>query len=62
MSEAKGVLPHGESLRRALRWLDAEVKQRPAAPRAKLIDEAATRFDLSPLEVEFLLGNWGKQP
>ncbi len=60
MSEAKGVLPHGESLRRALRWLDGEVKERPAIPRGKLIDEAAARFDLSPLEVEFLLGNWGR--
>lgn len=61
MSEAKGVLPHGESLRRALRWLDGEVKERPATPRGKLVDEAAARFDLSPLEVEFLLSNWGKQ-
>ncbi|HYQ80921.1 MAG TPA: hypothetical protein VEP68_05435 [Anaeromyxobacteraceae bacterium] len=62
MSEAKGVLPHGESLRRALRWLDGEARERPAAPRGKLVDEAATRFDLSPLEVEFLLSNWGKKP
>ncbi|HEU4383445.1 MAG TPA: hypothetical protein VFR85_08085 [Anaeromyxobacteraceae bacterium] len=62
MSEAKGVLPHGESLRRAVRWLDEEVRARPAAPRTKLIDEAAARFDLSPLQVEFLLGNWGAKP
>ncbi|HEY6104739.1 MAG TPA: hypothetical protein VIV59_02060 [Anaeromyxobacteraceae bacterium] len=62
MSEAKGVLPHGESLRRALRWLDGEVKERPTAPRGKLVDEAAARFDLSPLEVEFLLSSWGKSP
>ncbi len=58
MSEAKGILPHGESLRRALRWLDGEVKERPAIPRGKLVDEAAARFDLSPLEVEFLLTSW----
>ncbi len=62
MSEAKDILPHGESLRRALRWLDEAVKERPAAPRGKLVDEAAVRFDLSPLEVEFLLSNWGKAP
>lgn len=62
MSDARGVLPHGESLRRALRWLDGEVKERPAAARAKLVDEAAVRFDLSPLEVEFLLSTWVRPP
>lgn len=62
MSEAKSILPHGESLRRALRWLDEAVKERPAVQRGKLVDEAAVRFDLSPLEVEFLLSNWSKAP
>lgn len=62
MSEAKSILPHGESLRRALRWLDGAVKDRPEAPRGKLVDEAAVRFDLSPLEVDFLLSNWSKAP
>jgi len=62
MSEAKGALPHGESLRRALLWLDGEVKDRPGTPRGKLVDEAAVRFDLTPLEVEFLLGSWSKSP
>ena len=60
MSEAKGLQPHGESLRRALRWLDGEVKERPATHRGTLVDEAAARFDLSPLEVEFLLASWVK--
>lgn len=62
MSEAKSNLPHGESLRRALRWLDEAVKERPSVQRGKLVDEAAVRFDLSPLEVEFLLSNWSKAP
>ncbi len=58
MAEGKGVLPHGESLRRALKWLGDRRAEEPRASRAKLIDEAAVRFDLSPMEVEFLLGNW----
>ncbi len=60
MAEAKGILPHGEGIRRALRWLDERVKEAPAAPRAKLVEEAAVRFDLTPLEAEFLLANWVK--
>lgn len=58
MAEGGGVVPHGEGLRRALKWLGERRAEDPKAPRAKLIDEAAQRFDLAPLEVEFLLGSW----
>ncbi len=58
--ETKGQIPpHGDALRRALRWLDEKRRDEPNASRVKLIDEAALRFDLSPNEVEFLLKNWG---
>jgi hypothetical protein len=57
-----GVTPHGEALRRALRWLDDRVKDEPGAQRAKLVGEAAVRFDLTPAEEEFLLMNWVRQP
>lgn len=60
MAEAKGILPHGEGIRRALRWLDDRVREAPGVPRAKLVEEAAVRFDLTPLEAEFLLANWVK--
>jgi hypothetical protein len=57
---ARGLLPHGESLRRALRWLDERAKEPGPADRAKLLEEAAARFDLTPLEEEFLLAQWVK--
>ncbi|HVI92830.1 MAG TPA: hypothetical protein VM753_02425 [Anaeromyxobacter sp.] len=55
---AGGILPQGESLRRALRWLDDRVREEPQPPRAALLAEAATRFDLTPAEEEFLLRTW----
>jgi hypothetical protein len=58
MSDAKGVLPHGEQLKRALRWLGERRQEEPAASRSRLIDEAAQRFDLTPTETEFLLIDW----
>ena len=58
MADAKGVLPHGEQLKRALRWLGERRAEEPAASRSRLIDEAAQRFDLTPAETEFLLMNW----
>jgi hypothetical protein len=57
---ARGVAPEGESLRRALRWLDERVREEPGASRGKLVGEAAARFDLTPLDEEFLLRNWAK--
>ncbi len=44
------VQPKGEALRRAVRWLSEHGDYNVEA-----IDEAARRFDLSPLEEEFLL-------
>lgn len=53
-----GLQPHGEALRSALRWLDDRVQDDPRLDRAKLVTEASTRYDLTPLEEDFLLRNW----
>lgn len=44
------VVPSGEGLRRAVRWI-GEVGRHDLC----VIDEACRRFDLSPLDEEFLL-------
>ena len=57
---ARDVGPQGEALRRAMRWLDERAREDPQADKLKLVSEAAARFDLSPLEEEFLIGNWSR--
>lgn len=57
-----GIMPQGEGLRRALRWLDDRVRDDPKADRGKLVGEASVRFDLSPVEEDFLLQNWVRSP
>lgn len=55
-----GVVPHGEGLRRAVRWM----AQQPRHDRA-VLNEAGQRFDLTPLEQEFLahyFGPWESKP
>lgn len=51
------ILPEGEELRRAIRWISLHLREGagddPTLLR-KLVDEAALRFDLSPRESEFL--------
>jgi hypothetical protein len=59
MAERRGgIVPAGDALKNALRWLSEQRLVDPRAPRMKLIDEAALRFDLAPNEVEFLAMNW----
>jgi len=47
-------LPRGAALRRAVRWLSEKRSDSPGANVAALIGEASLRFDLSPLEANFL--------
>jgi hypothetical protein len=62
MAEKRGgVVPGGESIRSALKWLSVRRQDEPAAPRMKLIEEAGLRFDLTPLEVDFLSANWKEE-
>lgn len=53
-----GVQPRGESLRLAMKWLSEQRHYEPHAPRMRLIEEAALRFDLTPLDVDFLAAAW----
>ncbi len=51
---AETILPSGELLRRAVAWLSEQRQERPDVPLSKLVDEAALKFDLSPLDQEWL--------
>ncbi len=41
-------------IKQAVTWIDERLADDPRANRADLVDEAARRFDLSPLDTEFL--------
>jgi hypothetical protein len=48
------VQPEGEDLRKAVKWISEERKYNPEAVPAKLIEEACLKFDLSPMDAEYL--------
>jgi hypothetical protein len=50
MKPAGSLLPEHEDLRRAVQWLATQTSWN-----AKIIEEASLRFDLSPIDEEFLL-------
>jgi len=59
LKKADSLLPEGEGLRRAVSWL----AEQPARD-LQTIEEASRRFNLSPLDEQFLLDHFRtpKQP
>ena len=48
---AQGEAP----IKQAITWIDEQLRDNPAADRVTLLDEAGRRFDLTPLDADFLL-------
>jgi len=48
------VMPEGEAIRRAVKWISASLEDEPDKSVQKLVNEAVLRFDLSPKEADFL--------
>jgi hypothetical protein len=47
---AQGEAP----IKQAIMWIDEQLIEKPGADRMKLVDEASRRFDLTPLDEDFL--------
>jgi hypothetical protein len=50
------LLPDGEDIRRAVKWVSGHLQENPDQPVGPLVQEAIFKFDLSPLDAEFLIG------
>ena len=49
------ILPEGEDLRRAVKWVSGNLKEGPGKSIQQLVQEATFKFDLSPKDAEFLM-------
>jgi hypothetical protein len=47
-------MPGDAPIKQAVKWIDDQLADDAGADRVRLIDEASRRFDLSPLDQEFL--------
>jgi len=56
------IMPEGEGIRKAVKWVDESRQSEPGKNVASLVHEACVKFDLSPLEGEFLQKFFKKQP
>jgi len=50
------LLPDGDDVRRAVKWVSGHLLEDPGQPVGPLVREAIFTFDLSPLDAEFLIG------
>ena len=50
------LLPDGEELRKAVKWVSGEIQKNPAQPLNPLVQKAIFLYDLSPKDGEFLIG------
>ena len=55
---AQGEAP----IKQAIMWIDEQIVEKPGANRMKLVDEASRRFDLTPLDTDFLLRHLAERP
>jgi len=55
------ILPEGEQLRRAIKWVSDKRLDDPGAGLLKLIEEACLKFDLPPKDADFLLRHFAEK-
>jgi hypothetical protein len=48
------IMPQGEDLRKAVKWISEAREVDPEATLSKIVEQAGTKFDLSPIDCEFL--------
>jgi hypothetical protein len=53
------IIPQGEDIRRAVKWISDMRQAEPLANPQKLVEQACLKFNLSPLDAEYL-GRWVK--
>lgn len=55
---AQGEAP----IKQAMAWIDDKLREKPDIDRVKLVDEASRRFDLTPLDADFLFRHLSERP
>ncbi|MDQ7836965.1 MAG: hypothetical protein RDU59_00515 [Thermodesulfobacteriota bacterium] len=54
MTDAGDIMPEGEDIRNAVKWISECRLEKKDIPLHVLLEEACVRFDLSPKKADFL--------
>ncbi len=60
MGRSHCIEPQGENIKKAVRWISEMTRTYPEKKRMDILREAEIRFDLSPVECEFLNSRFGR--
>jgi hypothetical protein len=60
MSQGKDRIELQVGLKQAIQWIEERRREDPRASTATLIDEASRRFELSPIQADFLYRHFAK--
>ena len=55
------ILPEGEDLRKAIKWISSNLEDDPGQSINKLIEKAVFTYDLSPKDGDFLFNFFHKK-
>ncbi len=55
------IMPDSDDVQRAIKWISQCIEEKPDQPIPKLIEQAVFKFDLSPVDSEFLMGFFKKR-
>ena len=55
------ILPEGEQLRKAVKWISDQRAETPGTALFSLIETACLKFDLTPKDSEFLMRHFSEQ-
>lgn len=54
------IMPEGEDIQKAIKWVSMNLEEKADQPLQKLVEKAVFKFDLSPVDTEFLIGFFKK--
>ncbi len=54
------IMPEGEDLHRAIKWISTNLQESPDQPLQKLVQEAIFKYDLSPRDSDYLINFYSK--
>jgi hypothetical protein len=54
------ILPEGESVRKAVKWISEALKENSGKSISALIQQASLKFDLTPKDADFLTAFYKK--
>ncbi|MDI9569751.1 MAG: hypothetical protein QM278_03285 [Pseudomonadota bacterium] len=55
------IMPDSDDVQRAIKWISQALEEKADQSVGKLVEQAVFKFDLSPLDSEFLIGFFKKR-